>query len=406
MPQTRRTPSLLRALFVLVAPVFCIMALAPLTAAAQNPFAPRVMVDERVITRHDVAQRVLFLELFGTPGDLEDEAIERLIEERLQMSEARRMGIRITSEQLEEGMEEFAGRVDMTAEEFIAEIAQVGLTAEAFSAFVEAGLAWREVLRRRFAGRIDITGAVLDRALDVAQFRGTPRVLLSEIVLPDTDDNLELAEIIASGSTLQQFAEAAELYSASETRARGGRLDWLPLANLPEALRGVVESLRVGQVTEPILQDGAILLLQLRALERTQALPASATELDYVVARMPAAGLTEELARLRRGVDNCESFATLTAHLPEEAVQRETRLLSELTGDLAAELGRMDRGEISGALNDGTTARVLMLCSRIVAGENRVDREEMRDRVADRTVSALADGLLAELRAAAVIQRR
>lgn len=380
--------------------------LAALPAAAQNPFAPRVVVDERVITRYDVAQRVLFLQLFNTPGDLEAEAIERLIDERLQLAEARRMGIRLTDEQVLAGMEEFASRVDLTAEEFLAQIGQAGVAAESFRAFVEAGIAWREVLRLRFGGRVPVLEIAVDRALDTAAFRGVPRVLLSEIILPATDDNLELAEIIAAGSTIAQFAEAAELYSASDTRSRGGRLDWLPLAALPEGFQAVVANLSPGQVSPPIVQDGAILLLQLRALERTQTLPPSAIELDYIIARVPAAAAAEELSRLRARADTCADFTTLTANLPEAAVTRETRVQSALPADLAADLARMNRREIALGASDGTTQRIVMLCSRTQTAENRPSRDQMREAVLDRNVAALSDGLLAELRAAAIIQRR
>ncbi len=79
---------------------------------------------------------------------------------------------------------------------------------------------------------------------------------------------------------------------------------------------------------------------------------------------------------------------------------------SALPADLAAELARMDRREIALGASDGTTQRIVMLCSRTQITENRPSRDEMRDAVLDRNVAALSEGLLAELRAAAIIQRR
>lgn len=378
---------------------------AGLPAHAQNPLATVARVDDRVVTAHEVDQRARLLGLFETRGDLRREATERLIDERLQAAEARRMGIRLSAEQIAEGMAEFAGRVDLSTEEFLATIAEAGVTAESFRDFVAAGIAWREVVRQRFGGRIDITDAELARGASLTAFRMPPRVLLSEIVLPDTPDNRELAEILRD-STLAQFAEAAELYSASESGRRGGRLDWLPLENLPEAVGPALMEMQPGQILPPIEAEGAILLLQLRAIDRAPTLPASQVTVEYARAVLPEAGAEAELARLRARADSCSDFVTLLAHLPEEAVQVETTRLPELPAAVAMELARLDEREIAANQPVPGGVQAVMLCRRTPSEEVLPPREALRDLLLDRRLTDLSDGLLAELRAAAVIERR
>lgn len=373
---------------------------------AQNPFAPVVTVDERVITRHEVEQRARFLELFGTVGDLEAEAIQRLIDERLQMAEAQRMGIRLTDAEILSGMEEFAGRVELGAEEFIATIGDAGLTAEAFRDFVAAGLAWREVLRRRFAGRVTVSEADIDRALSLTARTGELRVLLSELVLPDTPDNRELAELLARTATREEFEEAARLYSAAESRLQGGRIDWVPLGNLPEPVRPVLLRLRPGQIAPPIPTQGAIILFLLRGIDGSAALPPAAVEVEYARATLPAERAEAELARLRAGADACSDFQALLSHLPPEAVRVERSTLPQVPAEIARELARLDPGEISGALRQPGGVVAVMLCARMPAEDRRPTREGMRERLIDERLSRLSDGLLAELRAAAVIRQR
>lgn len=375
-------------------------------ATAQNPFAPVVSVDERVITRHDIDQRARFLELFETPGDVEAEAVERLIDERLQQAEARRMDVRLTEEQIIEGMEEFAGRLELDLDGFLEAIAEAGVAPETYREFVAAGLAWREVLRRRFAGRVEVSDAELDRAQSLTAQRPQLRVLLSEIVLPDTPDNRELAELLAEDSSIADFAEAARLFSASDTRAQEGRLDWMPLANLPERVQPVLMQMRPGEVLPPILTEGAVLLLQLRGLDTTPPPGPAQTEVEYARAILPAETAEADLARLRAGADACPDFVRLLANLPEEAVTVESRRLSEVPEGVAVELARLDAREIAANQPVPGGVQAVMLCHRRPAADLLPPPEALRDQMIDRRLGELSDGLLAELRAAAIIRRR
>lgn len=385
-----------------------LMLAAAAPALAQNPFAPRVTVDDRAITAWEVAQRARFLELFNTPGDLEAEAIERLIDERLQLAEARRMGITVTPEQIAEGMAEFAARVDLSTEDFLQIVGQEGIEPESFSSFVEAGLAWRFVLQRRFAGRIEISDTEIDRARALSAHRGGVRVLLSEIVLPNIPEAVALAEELSRITGFEAFAAAARQYSASDSAARGGQIDWLPLANLPDGVQPILRRLRPGQVTPPIPAGEAIVLFQLRAIDLAERLPASSIQVDYARALIAGAGTPAaeaEVARLRARVDTCRDLAALTPG-GEEAFTREERPLSEVPADIAAELDRLDEREISANLRQGGSVVLLMLCAREPGGEILPAREAQLDRMVNERVQALADGLLAELRAAATITRR
>ena len=67
-------------------------------ALAQDLFAPRLYVNDRVITEYEVAQRALFLRALRAPGNPEDEALKALIQDRLQRTEAERLGLTLTDQ--------------------------------------------------------------------------------------------------------------------------------------------------------------------------------------------------------------------------------------------------------------------------------------------------------------------
>lgn len=395
-----------------VVALLCLIVAGTLPAAAQNLFAPRMVVNDRVITEFEVQQRAQFLRLFNTPGDLEEEAINRLIEERLQLEEARRMGIRIAPDQIRQGMEEFAARAELTAEEFVQAVGEVGIAPESFMDFVEAGLAWREVMRMRYGGRITVTEAEVDRALSLTAQRGGIRVLLSEIVLPDTPETAaevrRIAAEVSQITSIGAFADAARRFSAAESAARGGQLDWVPLANLPEALQPMLLRMQPGQVTPPIPAGGAIVIFQLRGIQEGEALPPTAISVEYARALVPGAGTAAaeaEVARLRARADTCRDLAGLLRTAGEDAFAFEVRPLSEVPTDIALELARLDENEISTNLRQGGAVVVLMLCARTPGGELRPSREDMRERLTSQRFAALSDALMAELRAAADIRQ-
>ena len=122
----------------------------PATAQQSNPFAPAVMVNNRAVTNYDIEQRIRFMEVLNTPGNLQEQAYDALVDDRLRLDAAAAIGIRLSDEEVLQGMTEFAGRANLGLEEFVAALAQEGVSREAFRDFVAAGIAWRQVVRARF----------------------------------------------------------------------------------------------------------------------------------------------------------------------------------------------------------------------------------------------------------------
>ena len=70
-----------------------LLAAAPLAQAQQGLFAPRLYINDSVITEYEFGQRVLFLQLLRAPGDPEQQALDGLIEDRLRVDAAKALKI-------------------------------------------------------------------------------------------------------------------------------------------------------------------------------------------------------------------------------------------------------------------------------------------------------------------------
>ena len=417
-------------------------ALATAAIGQSGQFSPAVIVNDAVVTRYEMDQRIRFLQILRAPGDPATEAEMGLIDDRLRMQAAKQAGITVSDAQIEAGMAEFAGRANLETEQFLQAIGQGGIAPETFRDFVTAGLAWREVVRARFLPRVSITEAEIDRAMSVAAQRGSgPRVLLSEIILPLTPanqlDQRDLAEELAgSVGSEAAFAQAARQHSAAPSRENGGQLGWIPLTNLPPQARQILTQMGNGQVSPPINVGNAIAIFRLRGLQQGGEIAPSSITVDYAQYLIPGGRTAEALAeaeRVRGEVDTCDDLYRVARGKPAEQLLRETRALTSVPTDIAAELARLDDNESSVALTRGNALVFLMLCERsatlaqgtdptipvtvaasdLPEGTPAIDpdlgygrgpgRAQIREELVNTRLAGLAEGYLAELRADAII---
>ena len=416
---------------IALAAVIATGAVAP--ALAQNLFAPVVYVNQAAVTGYEVDQRMRFMQVIGAPDAGIEAAREALIDDRLRIQAATEIGIEITPEGLQAGMEEFAGRAGLDAAGFIAQLERAGIEDGVFRDFIEAGTVWREVVRARLLPRTQISDAEVDQELQRAI--ETPiidRVLLSELIIPAPPGQeaqaLQLAERIAgSRPTEAQFAEAARAYSATPSAEAGGRLEILALDNLPPSLRPIISALQPGQVSQPLPVEGAVVLFFLRDVQGTLRPGAREQVLDYLTLRLAS---VEDAARLAATVRGCDDLYLQAGPEAAAEVQRQTASQGAIPQGIATRLASLDPGE-AGVLPGGTGADLVMLCSRQPAlavqpevavtalPQDGVEaavpqqpqaggvptREAVRNELFNRKINTAAEGLLADLRADAIIRR-
>jgi len=374
---------------------------------AQELFAPRLYINDRAITNYEVEQRALFLQVLRAPGNPEEEALKALTEDRLRQTEAERLGIKLSEKDLTDGLTEFAARANLSAEQFAAELSKAGIAAETFRDFVAAGLLWRQVVRARFLGQVPISEADIDKALDAAARPKALRVLVSELVLPapqgeETATMARAQELSDSLSGEAAFSAAARQYSAAPTAGAGGRLDWLPLANLPAAIGQKVLALDAGEVSDPISVPGAVVLFLLRDVDEDSSAEPISVSIDWVEFLVPDDAA--EIARLRAKADNCPMLMGEAKGMLENRMTRTKTGLETVPNDVALELAKLDLNETSVALTRSGYRRMLMLCGREPVLEPMPTRDQVREQVINQKLEGLAEGYLEELRAAAIIR--
>lgn len=384
----------------------------PLSVQAQGLFSPAIRVNDRAITNYELEQRILMMQALNSPGDLEKEARKQLIEDRLKLDAATAVGVKVTEEMIAAGTKEFAGRANLEPEKFFEFLASRDVARQTFQDFLFAGLAWREVVRARFAGRATVSDADIDKALRALNNSTSAQVLISEIFVPAPQgreaEAMDLATQLAQEKTLDGFSANARRYSVAPTRDNGGRLEWMPITNLPPQLRPVILALKPGEVTQPLPLQGAVALFQLRSLAESDYRAPEIAAIEYATYLIPGGRTPAALAQAQtviNATDTCDDLYGHAKGQPAEVLNISTQKPGEIPRDIAIELSKLDKGEFSTLLtrNNGQTLMLLMMCGRTPALTQDATREELAAQLRNRRIESLANGYLEQLRADARI---
>lgn len=398
----------MRALNILCSLIALTVGVTPMASTAQGQFGPSVTVNNTAITGYEIDQRAKLLELFRTPGAGRALAREQLIDDRLKQAEMDSVGLRIAEGGLQSALEEFAGRANLTLDQFEVILAQNGVAPETLRDFVEIGVTWRDYVRSRFGSQAQISDAEIDRALSASG--GTTdgiEVLLSEIIIPAPPPRaataLATANRIAQTRSTDTFSSEARRVSALPSKNNGGRLGWLPISNYPPALQGLILGLGTGEVTAPIQIPNGVALFQMRGVREVatpRPVPAEIEYAAYYMAGGPAAARA-----LQDRVDTCDDLYGIAQGQPAEVLERDSLAPSQIPQDVALELARLDPGEVSYNLTraNGQTTVFLMLCNRVTAGREGADRDAVANQLRSARLAGFAEALLADRRASAVI---
>ena len=137
------------AFLVLATPV-CLAAMTPPAFASTIKY----IVNDTPVTTGDIQHRAAFLKLQRKKGN----AAQEMIDQTLRLTEARRLGIRISDAQVNEAYARFASNNKMQLKQLDGVMAQSGVTKQHFKEFIRAQMAWNQALSARYRAEQGGTG--------------------------------------------------------------------------------------------------------------------------------------------------------------------------------------------------------------------------------------------------------
>lgn len=403
------------------------LALGPVVPATAQQAAPAqgsglaegvaAIVNDEVISTFDVRQRARFILAtsgLGNSAEAQErarqQALDDLINERLQLQEARQWKVRVGDADVDRAVANLARQNGGSAQQLEGELARIGVNPGTFREQLRAELAWQRLVGGRYGSRVRVSPErVTDTLNRIAQSAQRTQYLVSEIVLdvesPDQNDVVYQGaqRLLAEMQRGAPFAAVAQQFSSAPSSVAGGDLGWMGAGEMRPEMEAVVASLQPGQVSTPIPAPGGYLIVLLRD-RREGKPPADRLRLREVVLsadEATRARASETLERARRQIAGCDGLdATMQKAAPGARIidLGEVRDidLSDLYRNALAGVAA-GRASAPFATQDG--ANMLVVCSRVAeTGDATPTRAQIEDRLYEQELGMLARRYLRDLR--------
>lgn len=387
-----------------------------------------VVVNGEIITGTDIDQRLALI-LAANEGKVGEEEMKRLrmqvlrnlMDETLQIQEARSNDIEIAEEEVDQTYARVAQQnFNQSATALNAYLSRIGSSAASLKRQIRGELAWQRLLRRNVQPFVNVSEEEVKELLErLRAAKGTEEFRIGEIFLSATPETQ--ASVFENGKRIVDqlrqggsFVAYARQFSEASTAAVGGDLGWIRLAQLPAELASAARELSPGQLVGPVQIRGGFSILYL--IDKRQVLTADPRDavlsLKQISISFPA-GTTQpqaqrratEFAEAMKAARGCGTVDAIAAGIGAQVVANDQVKARDLPGPLQDVLLGLSLGETSppfGSIDDGV--RVLMLCGRDdPQAESGPSFDQLMAQMEDDRVNKRAQMYLRDLRRDAVI---
>lgn len=247
------------------------------------------------------------------PG-LRDKALAELIGDRLKMQEARRQQIVIDEAEIDNYIEQLAKRNEITAKEFIGNLARQGIREKSFRERLRVQIAWRMVVQRKFRFQASAGALEIDEAVSTpvagggeegeekagADTTGAIELQLQRVTFVQSGklDQAATAARYEIAERLQQQAKGCNNMAALAKAAEGAKFESLGKVRadaLPAEVRPLLLVAEKGTVTPPMLTSAGIEIYAVCERDETKAKDSARTAVKQKIE-------TQKLAALSKGL--------------------------------------------------------------------------------------------------------
>ena len=144
----------------------------------------RVLVNDQPVTSLDVQNRAKMLALFSRGKQGEKDALEQLVDERLMIQEAKRVGMLASDADVEAEFASRAKNLKLSTEQFGQALQQNGVNPKTFKDFLRANMSWAKIVRARFRSTEAITDQDIATALTGRKIEGPLQEVYEYLLQP------------------------------------------------------------------------------------------------------------------------------------------------------------------------------------------------------------------------------
>ena len=242
-------------------------------------------------------------------AELERKVLERMIEKRLQMQEAQRVGIKVEDGALTQAMEGIAQRNNLTLEELQTALGASGIRFEDFREDTRSQMIMSQLQAREVIKNITVTDPEIKRFLaresDSLIERTDVRLSHILVAVPETASGEEQEQarkkaqaIVAKLRAGADFGQVARAESQGQQTQEGGDLGWFAMADVPSLAQEVSRSLAKGEVSNPLRSPSGFHIIQVTDIKGSGPAVISQTKARHILIRTNEV-VSDDDARIR-----------------------------------------------------------------------------------------------------------
>ena len=405
-----------------------LLALLPSTIVrAQDAQGIAAIVNEDVISMHDLDSRVTLVlvtsNLEDTPANrrrLLPEVLRTLIDETLKRQEMRKQNITVSQADLDRALAQVAQQLRVEQGDLAAYLQQRGVVMSTLIEQLEAEIGWIKAVQRLAGDRAIISRSDVDEELSRVRSSGA-EYHLGEIFLP-ADDSADQAKV--EQQALQLVSEArgganfpalARTFSQGPSAVEGGDLGWVTREDLDDQIEKVVSQMQPGQVSDPVRAQGGYFILFL-AGRRSGEIPTGQISMTLMQVFLPlpqTAAQADVVARVKTAQEiadrpqDCQNFAERgRAAGAQVAASPNAVDLKQMPAELRQLVSPLQAGSVTQPIRTNDGMLVLMVCDRQETAGDEEQRAQIERRLRDQRLSTVSRRQLRDLHRSALLDVR
>ena len=393
------------------------------TAEAREVEGIAAIVNDEVISKFDVDQRVnLFLVTSGierTPQNIDGlrrQVLRTLIQEKLQLQEARDSEIEISRAEINAAMQDMASGTNRSLNEVEKFLKENNVHIRTMEDQIEAELAWSRFVRGRFGGQVSIGELEIDETLERAEAAmNQDRVNISEILLL-ANNQLDGQRLMSEAAQIVQqlraginFGAVARQFSAASSSASGGNLGWIPVNQLDENIVPIIENMAAGDISDPIETSAGIYIVQLNSKQQSGGIDPMRNLFDLLIITYDVAteGHLAKLESLRDSFTTCKNTEAKAKEMDARNVTRTGQVeLRRFPKNLQSEISTTEAGHVIGPKKNEKIAEMVVVCDRKDDQGATISRDAIENNLYSQRLAIMARRHLRELRRDSIVEYR
>lgn len=383
------------------------------------------LVNDQLITSYQLRQRMLLViamtQVQPTAENLpaiQREALNALIDERLQTQEMARFELEVDDREVEAELTAMAREAGLSLNGYLELLRTAGIHPDTVRQQTRTQIGWLRLVRGRFQSRARIGRTQVEQTLQrIAEAASRPQYLVGEIYIDAARVGGMETAMAGANQLVEQmvqgapFQAVARQFSAAPSAATGGDAGWQIAGEVPAPLQIAFDNLNPGQLSRPIPVEGGVWIIYMR--EKRTGAASTLVNLKQMMVQAGENASEADVMAAARALEGLRPSVTCD-NIEQVAATRPELMASDLgeanVDDLAPQFQQIARsgpvGSVSTPVRTPIGVHLVAVCGRRAGGVDLPTAQDVENRLFSQQMVMLERRYIRDLREDSTIEVR